>query len=198
MRQTRSLDTLIEDPSPLNIVCNRLYAIGASAAWSRKIFDRFGPLKPYTIGEDGVIPMRAALLGGLQYVDHELVSWRTGGVSWHADRYNFSGHDLLYGFYLTGLRRSWGTQRNILEDLALVGDFPDRAACIRLAENFVNRAGFQLEIAEASRAGRVWRLWPALRRSLAERDPFYLRCVLKYVFDRPFMALADLRKHRRG
>ena len=127
LRQTRSLDTLIEDPSPLNIVCNRLYAIGASAAWSREIFDRFGPLKPYTIGEDGVIPMRAALLGWAA-----LCRPGTGLV---ADRRRVLACGQIQ---LLGPRSALrvlpdkpqtilGTQRNILEDLALVGDFPDRA-----------------------------------------------------------------------
>lgn len=49
---------------------------GASAAYSRPVFERFGPLDPFNIFEDQVLPFRAALLGEAITLDDTLVLWR--------------------------------------------------------------------------------------------------------------------------
>ncbi len=49
---------------------------GASHAWSPALFSRFRPMNKNIINEDHVIPFRAALLGGVLYVDEVLVSYR--------------------------------------------------------------------------------------------------------------------------
>ncbi len=49
---------------------------GASAAYSRAVFERFGPLDPFNIFEDQVLPFRAALLGEVVTLDDTLVLWR--------------------------------------------------------------------------------------------------------------------------
>jgi len=49
---------------------------GASAAYSRAVFERFGPLDPFNIFEDQVLPFRAALLGEAVTLDQTLVLWR--------------------------------------------------------------------------------------------------------------------------
>lgn len=49
---------------------------GASAAYSRAVFERFGPLDPFNIFEDQVLPFRAALLGEAITLDGTLVLWR--------------------------------------------------------------------------------------------------------------------------
>lgn len=54
---------------------------GATQAWSRKIFDFFGPLSGSLCQEDLNITMRGAMLGGVHYVPEPLVRWRTGGIS---------------------------------------------------------------------------------------------------------------------
>lgn len=56
-------------------------AKGATQAWSRKIFDFFGPLSTSLCQEDMNITMRGAMLGGVHYVSKPLVSWHTGGMS---------------------------------------------------------------------------------------------------------------------
>ena len=55
--------------------------VGATEAWSRSIFDTFGPLHPSVIHEDRIAALRAALLDGLHYVDYPLVAYRRGGIS---------------------------------------------------------------------------------------------------------------------
>lgn len=55
---------------------------GASHAWSRAAFDRFGPLLPSVVQEDIVMSLRFALVGRIVYVDEPLVRWRLGSTSW--------------------------------------------------------------------------------------------------------------------
>jgi glycosyltransferase involved in cell wall biosynthesis len=50
--------------------------VGASHAWSKELFDIFGPLKEGIIREDVVIPIRAALLGTVVYIPEPLVLYR--------------------------------------------------------------------------------------------------------------------------
>jgi len=52
---------------------------GASHAWSRRVFDEFGPLLPDTLCEDRVIPFRSELLGGIEYLPGAWVRYRIHG-----------------------------------------------------------------------------------------------------------------------
>ncbi|MEM9196250.1 MAG: glycosyltransferase [Pseudomonadota bacterium] len=198
LRFEHSRQTLIDDPSPLNLIRNNLYAVGASAAWSREVFDYFGPLKPYAINEDSVIPFRGMLLGGLGYIDEVLVGWRTGGVSWSGGRFEYDGRGILYGRRMRNLRVAHAARRSFLEDMAMVGDFPDKAECIALCKAHIRHMAPQIEFAAMSRLQRLKSLPASLRRSLSERDPFYLRCNLKYVFDWLVIPLFDLRNWLTG
>jgi glycosyltransferase involved in cell wall biosynthesis len=50
--------------------------LGCSHAWSKDIFDIFGPIPPETIFEDAVLPFRSALLGKISYLHEPLVLYR--------------------------------------------------------------------------------------------------------------------------
>ncbi len=54
----------------------RLYVTGATGAWSRKIFDIFGPITQATSAEDVVIPFRALLLGKLFLLNNATIKYR--------------------------------------------------------------------------------------------------------------------------
>lgn len=64
-------DVKLED-----FVAHAATLFGASAAYSRAVFDRFGPLDPFNIFEDQVLPFRAALLGRVVSIPEPLVLWR--------------------------------------------------------------------------------------------------------------------------
>lgn len=49
---------------------------GATQAWSKAVFDFFGPIDPSLGAEDIVIPFRAALLGQIRYIHTPLVRYR--------------------------------------------------------------------------------------------------------------------------
>lgn len=55
--------------------------VGATEAWSRHLFEVFGPLNSSVTHEDRVMGTRAALLGGIRYIDKPLVAYRRGGIS---------------------------------------------------------------------------------------------------------------------
>ena len=50
--------------------------LGCSHAWSRKVFENFGPLLPNTVCEDRVIPFRSELMGGIEFIQEPLVKYR--------------------------------------------------------------------------------------------------------------------------
>lgn len=56
--------------------------IGATHAWSRDTFDKFGDIKELDSYEDLIIAFRSALLGGVIHIDQNLVRYRVGsGIS---------------------------------------------------------------------------------------------------------------------
>lgn len=52
--------------------------IGATHAWTREVFDRFGPITQTQAYEDLLIAFRSALLGEIAYIDEPLVQYRVG------------------------------------------------------------------------------------------------------------------------
>ncbi|MEO8839728.1 MAG: glycosyltransferase [Herbaspirillum sp.] len=54
---------------------------GATEAWSRRLFEVFGPISPCVTHEDRVLGTRAALLDGIIYISRSLVAYRRGGIS---------------------------------------------------------------------------------------------------------------------
>jgi len=57
------------------------YVVGAAQAWTRRVFDRFGPLPQRTMGEDRLMVFRAILSGGAITLPDTLVQYRRGGIS---------------------------------------------------------------------------------------------------------------------
>lgn len=59
----------------------RPWLVGASHAWSKRLFTRFGPLRPGAHAEDQIMLLRALLAGGATTLHMPLVRWRRGGLS---------------------------------------------------------------------------------------------------------------------
>jgi len=60
----------------VSIIKNINPVIGATHAWRREVFEFFGPLSPGIVFEDNAISFRSYLLGGIDYIDEELVKYR--------------------------------------------------------------------------------------------------------------------------
>lgn len=56
--------------------------IGATQAWTKSLYEDFGPIAYTTTYEDLVLGFRAALLNQYHYLDEGLVYYRLGGISW--------------------------------------------------------------------------------------------------------------------
>ncbi|MBN2157866.1 MAG: glycosyltransferase [Spirochaetes bacterium] len=65
-----------EDYFPENIIDSQYILHGSTHAWSREIFDVFGPMLTPVKYEDRVLPFRSALLGEIRYIDEVLVKYR--------------------------------------------------------------------------------------------------------------------------
>lgn len=76
-----------DHPDPAQWQGRMATLIGATHAWTRPLFERFGPITEPDAYEDLVLAYRAMLLGGLRYIDTPLVQYREGvGMSSPAHR----------------------------------------------------------------------------------------------------------------
>ena len=57
------------------------FVVGAAQAWTRRVFERFGPLPPGVVAEDLVMVLRAVMSGGAITLAEPLVRYRRGGLS---------------------------------------------------------------------------------------------------------------------
>ena len=69
------------------------HVIGAAQAWTRRVFDRFGPLPPGTVAEDWLMVFRAIVSGGALTLAEPLVHYRRGGIS--RKRRNLHAQDVI-------------------------------------------------------------------------------------------------------
>ncbi|HWH81512.1 MAG TPA: glycosyltransferase [Burkholderiaceae bacterium] len=57
------------------------FVVGAAQAWTRRVFEQFGPLPPGSVAEDRLMVLRAILAGGALTLPEPLVQYRRGGLS---------------------------------------------------------------------------------------------------------------------
>jgi glycosyltransferase involved in cell wall biosynthesis len=62
-------------------IAERPWLIGAAHTWSRRLFERFGPMMAGTAAEDQVMTFRAIVSGGALSLREPLVWYRRGGLS---------------------------------------------------------------------------------------------------------------------
>jgi hypothetical protein len=62
-------------------LASRPWLIGAAHTWSRRLFERFGPMLPGAAAEDQIMVLRAILSGGAASLREPLVHYRRGGLS---------------------------------------------------------------------------------------------------------------------
>jgi hypothetical protein len=83
-RQLNRPDRLQAKPLP-DLARAMSHALGASSAWHRDIFGRFGAITETDVLEDQVLMFRARLLGDVAYIDEPLLTYRRGiGLSFQS------------------------------------------------------------------------------------------------------------------
>jgi hypothetical protein len=96
--------------------------LGAGHAWTRRMWDAFGPMSPTVVNEDWVLPLRASLMGGVCRIDEPLVRYRVGVSTWHhkgaLGRSGAARRQRLRHYFDLAVQ----TSAQALTDVRLVGD----------------------------------------------------------------------------
>lgn len=148
---------------PESFVANNCHVIGATHAWSSKIFEIFGPLMPEIIHEDRTIPLRAALLGEIKYINQPLVKYRFSGPSQLSHGYDkISGKDYLYKDRVkVGERYCWDFRQKLLD----LKNFNASQKLCNLAENQI--AYWELVVAFGRQQNRIKALVKAFNQRVS-------------------------------
>ncbi len=84
---------------PHSIINSLFGGFGATYAWRREVFERFGPISARLRSEDVVIPFRCALLGEINYTDIPLVHYRRHQTNTWKHTHEFASWRDYYGWH---------------------------------------------------------------------------------------------------
>ena len=126
------------------------HVIGAAQAWTRRVFDRFGPLPPGSVAEDWLMVLRAILAGGAVTLAEPLVLYRRGGIS--RRRRNLHAHDVVERL-LKNNRHALVELPQLLADAALAGQL---AAVDRVLSEALGRERFVRDLFGAASLRGRW------------------------------------------
>jgi hypothetical protein len=79
--QTIKVDQLAKWKNAADWCAKRPYVVGATHAFTKRIWTEFGPIASNIPYEDQIVALRALCLGGAQTLELPLLDYRTGGVS---------------------------------------------------------------------------------------------------------------------
>jgi glycosyltransferase involved in cell wall biosynthesis len=79
--KTIKVDQLAKWKDAADWCAKRPYVVGATHAFTKRIWSEFGPIASDTPYEDQIVALRALCLGGAQTLKEPLIDYRAGGVS---------------------------------------------------------------------------------------------------------------------
>lgn len=123
------------------------FVVGAAQAWTRRLFDRFGPLPAGVVAEDLVMVLRALMSGGAITLPQPLVRYRRGGLS--ARRRAYSAAEVV--------ARWLSNNRHALVELPLMLADARRAGQAATLEPALQARLQQAEFIRDLFAGASWR-----------------------------------------
>lgn len=134
------------------------HVIGAAQAWTRRVFERFGPLPAGSVAEDRLMVFRAIVSGGALTLPEPLVQYRRGGIS--RKRRNLRARDVVERL-LKNNRHALVELPQLRADAQRAGQLPavDHALRRELAREF-----FVRELFAASHFGARWHAMRAAQR----------------------------------
>ena len=130
------------------------HVIGAGQAWTRRLFDRFGPLPAGTVAEDLILVFRAIVSGGAITLAEPLVQYRRGGLSRRRRALRASE---VSARLASNARHSLVELPCLLRDAALAG-VSDAVAPVLLAQ-LAREQHVAAQLAPGPLAARWHRLW---------------------------------------
>ncbi len=134
------------------------HVIGAAQAWTRRVFERFGPLPAGTVAEDRLMVFRAIVAGGAITLPEPLVQYRRGGIS--RRRRALHARDVVERL-LKNNRHALVELPQLLADAQRAGQLPAVDAALRRE---LAREAFVRDLFAARTAGGRWRAVAAARR----------------------------------
>lgn len=153
--------------------------IGATAFYSKAIYDTFGEIQEFAKIEDRPMFFRAALTGGILFIDEPLVYYRQGGVS-------DSVHETLKEkFLFSGRQRSLLWRISSIKchicDLNKYQRYHDKLLKNNL-ERLMGDAKFELQLSTANFPKKLFLVNKILKILYHERRAFIIFVYLKYLF----------------
>ena len=168
------------------------FVVGAAQAWTKRLFDRFGPLPPGTVAEDLVMVFRAIGSGGAITLREPLVQYRRGGIS--RRRRNLHARDVVERL-LKNNRHALVETQQMLKDAELMGRLDEIGPHLRAVlarERFI--ADLFAAPGFAARCGVVLR---AGTQPLALRLRLWVYAAAPWLLA-PFFTLKRLAARRKG
>jgi glycosyltransferase involved in cell wall biosynthesis len=133
--------------------------LGCTAAYTRNLFERFGPLPEDLVFEDMALTFRALLSGGLTYIDGPLVLYRLHSTNLHHSKIEFVGTlaDLLADEKkkTTILKRKLSVAKSFQKDLDKAKELglieaPDHAVLMDEVNLFESQNAWELDYRTAN------------------------------------------------
>ena len=167
------------------------FVVGAAQVWTRRLFDRFGPLPAGVVAEDLIMVFRAIGSGGAITLPEALVGYGRGGISRRVRNLHAQG---VTARLLKNNRHALVEHEQLLQDARTMGQF-DAVQAVFDAK--LKRERFIRDVFAASGIGRKFGI--ARRASgvpLALRLRMTLYAAMPGVYG-PFFWLKRLLSHRR-
>ena len=137
----------------------RPFVVGAAQAWTRRLFERCGPLPEGVVAEDLIMTFRAIACGGAITLPQALVAYRRGGLS---GRVRSLGAAAVVARLLKNNRHALIEQEQLLADARALGQLEAVRSVVEAElerERFIARLfgarGFARKLAIAWHAGSV-------------------------------------------
>jgi glycosyltransferase involved in cell wall biosynthesis len=134
----------------------RPHVVGAAQAWTRRLYDHFGPLPQGVVAEDLIMVFRAICLGGALYVPEALVRYRRGGLS--GRRRAMSVDDVIKGWL--------SNNRHSLVELPVLRADAQKAGCLPVMQAWLDAQwAHEVLIRDVFQGQGAWRRTQALMRA---------------------------------
>ena len=147
--------------------------MGAGQAWTRRLFQRFGPLPAGTVAEDLIMVFRAIVSGGALTLDEALVEYGPDGISRRRRALHASD---VRARLASNARHALVELPCLLRDAALAGVSAEVAPALR--QQLAREQHVAAQLTDGSLTERLHRLWAdaAVPVSLRLRVFVYAAC----------------------
>jgi len=179
-----------EKLSLLSLSSGRHSVFGCTHAWSKNLFDVFGPMDEAVIHEDVVIPFRATLIGTVKYINEPLVLYRRHGENIWKSRKEIINPKVLHNYLQFHSRGEVAIYETRLHDLDVAGEiYPHRMAEIEKVRNNVSTchqvAKYEMDLLECTPMERIRVIYKAYGKPIPLKKLF--KWVLMFFFPRIYL-----------